>query len=136
MARFILAAIVTGLLFGIMDGLINVNPYAVKLMECFKPIAKQTVNIPIGLAIDLFYGFIISGIFMIIMPVLPTEIGIIKGLVYGLGMWFFRVSMGVISNWMMFNIPAKTLIYVLLTGLVEMIIIGILNGLLLKSRLQ
>ena len=136
MARFILAAIVTGLLFGIMDGLINGNPYAVKLMECFKPIAKQTVNIPIGLAIDLFYGFIISGIFMIIMPALPTEIGIIKGLVYGLGMWFFRVSMGVISNWMMFNIPAKTLIYVLLTGLVEMIIIGIINGLLLKSRLQ
>jgi hypothetical protein len=132
MVKFIIVAVVTGLLFGTMDGFINGNPYAVRLMECFKPIAKQTINIPIGLVIDLIYGFIISGIFIVIMPVLPTEIGIIKGIIYGLGMWFFRVLMGVISNWMMFNIPGKTLIYTLLTGLVEMIIIGILNGLILK----
>lgn len=133
MIRFIIAVILTGLLFGTMDGLINGNPYAVKLMECYKPIAKQTVNIPIGLLIDLFYGFIISGIFIIIKPSLPTEIGIIKGLTYGLGMWFFRVLMGVISNWMMFNIPLKTLIYTLLTGLIEMIILGILTGLIIKK---
>ena len=132
MTRFIIAAILTGILFGAMDGLINGNPYAVKLMECFSPIAKQTINVPIGLLIDLFYGFIISGIFIIIMPALPTESGIIKGLTYGLGMWFFRVLMSVISNWMMFEIPGKTLIYLLLTGFIEMIILGILNGLIIK----
>lgn len=33
---------------------------------------------------------------------------------------------------MMFNIPVKTFIYLLLTGLIEMIILGILNGLILK----
>jgi hypothetical protein len=133
MVRYIIAAILTGILFGTMDGLINGNPYAVKLMECFNPIARQTINVPAGLLIDLFYGFVISGIFFIIMPALPTESGIIKGLIYGLGMWFFRVLMGVISNWMMFNIPAKTLIYLLLTGLVEMIILGIINGLIIKK---
>lgn len=132
MIRFIIAAILTGLLFGIMDGLINGNPYAMKLMECYKPIAKQTINVPLGLLIDLFYGFVISGIFIIIMPALPTEIGIIKGLTYGFGMWFFRVLMSVISNWMMFNIPGKTLIYLLLTGMIEMIILGIINGLIIK----
>ena len=132
MFRFIITAIVSGLLFGVMDGLINGNPYALKLMKCYKPIAKQTINVPIGVLIDLFYGFIITGIFIIIMPVMPTESGIIKGLVYGLGMWFFRVLMNVASNWMMFNIPGKTLIYTLLTGLIEMIILGILIGLLIK----
>ena len=132
MTRYIITAVLTGLLFGIMDGLINGNPYAVKLLECFQPIAKQTIHVPIGLLIDLFYGFIISGIFMIIMPALPTEIGIIKGLTYGLGMWFFRVLMCVVSDWMMFNIPIKTLAYMLLTGLIEMIILGILIGLILK----
>jgi hypothetical protein len=132
MIRFIIAAFVTGLLFGTMDGLINGNPYAVKLMECYKPIAKQTINIPAGLLIDLFYGFVISGTYFIIMPVLPTDIGIIKGMTFGLGMWFFRVLMNVISSWMMLNIPGKTLIYILLTGLVEMIILGILNGLIIK----
>ena len=133
MARFILTAVLTGLLFALMDGLINANPYAINLMEVYKPIAKQSVNIPMGLVIDLFYGFIISFIFIIIRPALPTESGIIKGLSYGLGIWFFRVVMGVISNYMMFNIPISALIYLLLTGLIEMLMLGILNGLILKK---
>jgi len=132
MARFIITAILTGLLFGIMDGLLNGNPYAVKLMECYKPIAKHTINVPMGLLIDLFYGFVISGIYLILRPSLPTEIGVVKGLTYGLGMWFFRVLMGVVSNWMMFNVPAKTLVYLLFAGFMEMIILGIINGIMLK----
>jgi hypothetical protein len=132
MKRFIIAAIATGLLFGILDGLINGNPFALKLMECYKPIAKNTINIPAGLLIDLFYGFMISGIFIVILPVLPTNSGIIKGMTYGLGMWFFRVLMGVVSNWMMFNIPVETLLYLLFAGLFEMIILGIFNGYLLR----
>ncbi|RPH73511.1 hypothetical protein EHM76_05230 [bacterium] len=80
----------------------------------------------------MFYGFVISGIFLIIWPSLPTETGIVKGLTYGLGMWFFRVLMGVISNWMMFHVPVKTLLYFLFAGLIEMIILGIINGLILK----
>jgi hypothetical protein len=133
MLKFIITAVLTGLLFGIMDGLINGNPYAVKLMECYKPIAKQQIDIPVGLLIDLLYGFVISAIFIIIMPVLPSESGIIKGITFGLGMWFFRVFMGVVSNWMTFTIPSKTLWYILLTGLIEMILLGILNGLILKK---
>ena len=133
MTRFIIAAILTGLLFGILDGLINGNPLAVKLMECYNPIAKQTINVPAGIVIDLFYGFVITGIYVIIMQALPTELGIIKGLTYGLGMWFFKVLMSVITNWMMFNIPGKTLIYILLTGLIEMLLLGIINGLIIKK---
>lgn len=133
MLRFIITAVLTGLLFGIMDGLINGNPYAVKLMECYKPIAKQQIDIPVGLLIDFLYGFVISGIFIIVMPVLPSESWIIKGITFGLGMWFFRVFMGVVSNWMMFAIPNKTIWYMLLTGLFEMILLGILNGLILKK---
>ena len=132
MIRFIIASLLTGLLFGTMDGLINANPYAVKLMECFKPIAKQSVNVPAGILIDLAYGFIISGIFFAVFPVLPSESGIIKGLMYGLGIWFFRVFMGVISNGMMFNIPFKTLVYMALAGLVEMLMLGMINGLIIK----
>jgi hypothetical protein len=132
MIRFIISAVLTGLLFGIFDGLINSNPYAIKLMECYKPIAKQSINIPAGLLIDLVYGFVISGLFLILFPVLPTEFGIIKGITFGVGIWFFRVLMNVVSSWMMFNIPIMTLAYLLLTGLVEMILLGILNGLLLR----
>jgi hypothetical protein len=133
MIRFIISAVLSGLLFGILDGLINGNPYATKLMACYKPIAKQDRNISVGLVIDLVYGFAISGLFLILIPVLPTEFGIIKGITFGIGMWFFRVLMNVISSWMMFNIPGITLVYLLLTGLIEMIILGALNGSILKG---
>ncbi len=132
MIRFIIAAILTGLFFGILDGLINGNPFASELLVCYKSIVKQSINIPAGIIIDLVYGFVISGFYMLLLPVLPTEFGIIKGITFGVGMWFFRVLMNVVSSWMMFNIPGKTLVYLLLTGLVEMILLGILNGLILK----
>ena len=132
MIRFILTALLTGVLFGVMDGLINGNPFASKLLECYNPMARQSVNIPVGLAIDLVYGFIISGIFLVIIAAMPAGSGMVKGLYYGLAMWFFRVVMSVVSSWMMFNIPPKTLVYVLVTGLFEMLILGLVNGLLLK----
>ncbi len=132
MLRYIIVSLVTGLLFGMMDGLINGNPFAVKLMECYKPIARLQINIPAGIIIDLLYGFAITGIFFIIMPALPGNSGFIKGLSYGLLMWFFRVLMGVITSWMMHTVPLKTLLYILVTGLIEMLILGIFNGLLIK----
>jgi hypothetical protein len=132
MIKFIISAILTGILFGILDGLINGNPFATKLLECYKPIAKQRINIPIGLIIDLVYGFAISGLFLLLIPVLPTVSWMIKGLAFGVGLWFFRVLMNVVSSWIMFNIPGKALIYILLTGLMEMILLGLLNGLILN----
>lgn len=133
MVRFIIAAVVTGILFGAMDGFINGNALAARLMECYKPIAKTTINIPAGIIIDLLYGFVITAVFIAVKPVLPSESMIIKGLVYGAGIWFFRVLMNVVSSWMMFNIPLKTLVYLLFAGLAEMLVLGLLNGLIIKK---
>lgn len=132
MIRYIIASVLTGLLFAILDSVINGNPLAVKLMECYRPIAREGIKIPAGIAIDLVYGFVISGVYLLLVPVLPTGSWFIKGVVFGTGIWFFRVVMNVVSSWMMFNIPCKTLIYILLAGLAEMILLGILNGLVLK----
>jgi hypothetical protein len=132
MTRFIIVCLVSGILFGMLDGLINANPYAQKLMECYRPIAKLSVNIPAGIIIDVFYGFVMCGIFLLIYNSLPFESGLMKGIIYGLIIWFFRVIMSVMSTYMMFQVPAKTLFYVLLTGLVEVTILGIFYGLTIK----
>ena len=42
------------------------------------------------------------------------------------------LNMAVASTWMMFNIPAQTLFYQLLTGLGEMLVLGVLYGLTLQ----
>jgi hypothetical protein len=131
MIRYIIVSVVGGILFGVMDGLINANPLAQKLYKVYKPIAKTSINVPAGIVIDLVYGFIMAGIFLILYTSLPGELGIIKGISFAFLAWFFRVVMHVASQWMMFNVPIRALLYTLLTGICEMLVLGILYGLTL-----
>ena len=132
MIRYIIVSIGSGILFVMMDGVINANPLAQRLYKVFEPIARKSIDVPAGLAIDLFYGFAMAGVFLVINESLPSESKIVRGLLYGLLLWFFRVAMQVATQWMMFDIPASTLLYTLAFGFVEMIIIGLLYGLTLK----
>lgn len=129
---YIIISIVSGILFGIIDGLINANPIAQRLYEVYKPIAKTAINVPAGIMIDLVYGFVMAGVFLLLYRSLPGETGLLKGISFALLIWFFRVVMSVISGWMMFNVLIGALLYTLITGLGEMLILGILYGLTLK----
>jgi hypothetical protein len=131
MPTYIIVSIISGILFGVLDGLKNANPLAIKLLEVYKPISKISINIIAGLLIDLTYGFILAAIFMIVSPSLPGESGLIKGVSFAIMVWFLREVMSVVSQWMMFKVPIKTLFYNLATGLGEMLILGILYGITL-----
>ena len=132
MVKYILISISAGVLFGVMDGIINANPYARKLFEAYKPITKAKINAPVGIIIDLIYGFVMAGLFLVIYTGLPGETGLLKGLSFAGIAWFFRVVMSVASSFVMYNVPLKTLLYSLLSGLGEMLILGILFGFTLK----
>jgi hypothetical protein len=132
MIRFIIVSVVGGILFGAMDALINANPLAQKLYEVYKPIAKESINIPAGVVIDLVYGFVMAGTFLLLYKSLPGESGLVKGITFAFLVWFFRVVMSVVSDWMTVNVPFNALIYKLLTGLGEMLVLGVLYGLTLK----
>ena len=124
MAKYAIVSVVSGILFGVLDGLINANPMAQRLYDVYKPIAKISINPVAGIAIDLVYGFVMAG-----------EAGIVKGISFALVVWFFRVVMYVVTQWMMFNVPVETLLYTLIAGLGEMLILGILYGLALKPSM-
>lgn len=132
MLNYIIVSLVSGLLFGILDGLINANPLARRLYEAYKPIAKTSLNVPAGIAIDLVYGFAMAAIFLLLYSSLPGETGLVKGISFTFLAWFFRVFMSAASNWMMFKVPFKTALYTLLTGLGEMLVLGIVYGLFLE----
>ena len=70
--------------------------------------------------------------FLLLHRSLLGETGLLKGISFAFLIWFFRVVMSVISGWMMFNFPIGSLLYTLITGLSEMLILGILYGLTLK----
>jgi hypothetical protein len=132
MTRYIIVSITSGILFGVMDGLINGNPVATRLFEVYKPIARQSLNMLAGIVIDLSYGFILAGMFLLLYPSLPGEAGFVKGVSFAVMVWFLRVVMNVASQWMMYKVPSKTLLYSLLTGLGEMLVLGTLYGFTLR----
>ncbi|KPJ84782.1 hypothetical protein AMJ57_05460 [Parcubacteria bacterium SG8_24] len=132
MSRYLIISFVGGALFGIMDFLINANAYAKRLFEAYKPIARTSINVPAGMIIDLVYGFVMAGLFLLLYKSLPGTTGYTKGLSFGVMAWFFRVAMSAASSWMMYNIPASALVYSLVVGLVEMSVLGILFGLTLR----
>ena len=135
MITYAIVSVVSGILFGVLDGLINANPMARRLYDVYRPIAKTAINPIAGIAIDLVYGFAMVGEFLVLYQSLPGEAGIVKGICFALVVWFFRVVMYVVTQWMMFNVPVATLLYTLIAGLGEMLILGILYGLVLKPSM-
>jgi hypothetical protein len=135
MSGFIIIGICSGILFAILDGVINANPIAQRLYQVYKPIAKTSINPLVGIVIDLLFGFIMAGIFLLLYKSLPGETGLIKGMSFAVMVWFFRVVMYVASQWMMFIVPVKTWVYTLGAGLGEMLILGTLYGLTLKPMI-
>ncbi len=129
---YIALSLVSGILFGVMDGLLNGNPLAARLLAVYKPIARSAISIPAGVLIDLAYGFIMAAIFLVLYRALPGVSGVLKGLSFGVLAWVFRVLMNAASQWVMFKIPVPTLLYNLAAGLLEMLVIGVLYGLALR----
>ena len=132
MIRYIVVSIAGGILFGVLDGVINANPLAQKLYQIYQPIAKTSINPLAGMMIDLVYGFVMAGVFLLLYKSLPGETGFVKGMSFAFLVWFFRVVMYTASQWVMFKVPIEALLYSLVTGLGEMLILGVLYGLTLK----
>ena len=129
--RIAAVGVAAGVAFAVMDGLINANPLAQQLYAVYRPIARESVNAPLGLTFDLVSGIVMAILFVALAPALGA--GWVKqGIGFGLVAWFFRVAMGAASQAVMFQVPAAALVYTLLTGLAEMIALGLLYGALLK----
>jgi hypothetical protein len=135
MIRYIVVSVVSGLLLGVLDGMINANQLAQRLYQVYQPIAKTSVNAPAGTVIDLVYGFVMAGVFLLLYESLPGKANLVKGVSLALLVWFFRVVMGVAGQWMTFNVPVGTLAYSLVAGLAEMVILGIFYGLTLRPTI-
>ncbi len=133
MTGYLIVSVVSGILFGILDGVINANPMAQRLYAVYKPIARTSINPLAGIVIDLVYGFIMAGVFLLLYNSLPGEIGLVKGVSFAFLVWFFRVVMYAASQWVTFNVRLEALLYSLVAGLGEMLILGVLYGLTLKQ---
>ena len=133
--RYLTVSIASGILFMVLDGILNANPLARKLFAPLKPVARETIHVPAGVAIDLIYGFAMAAIFLLLYKSLPGDNGLLKGLSYAGILWFFRVVMHAATMWMTLAVPVRTVLYGVGTGLVEMLALGVLYGLTLKPAM-
>jgi len=131
--RVFVVGVGVGVVFAILDGLLNANPLAQRVYAAYRPIARQSVNAPLGLAFDIVSGVVMAVLFVVLTPVLPGG-PVAKGLAFGVMVWFLRVAMGVAAQAVMFNIPGPALAYALLAGLVEMAMLGSLYGIALRPN--
>ncbi len=95
-------------------------------------IARTSINPLAGILIDLAYGFVLAAVFLLLHKSLPGETGLAKGISFATLIWFFRVVMYTASQWVMYKVPSEALLYSLVTGLGEMLVLGVLYGLTLK----
>ena len=134
MWNYVVVSLAAGILLGTLDGVINANRLAQRLYQAYKPIARSSVNALAGILIDLAYGFVLAALFLLLYRSLPGESGWTKGLSFGLIAWFLRVAMSVASQWVMYRIPPAALAYTLVTGLAEMLAVGLLLGIALRIQ--
>lgn len=132
MWNYILVSILSGIAFGVLDGVINANPIARRLFAVYQPVARKSVNVTAGILIDLVYGFVLAGLFLLLYTSLPGGTGLLKGLSFGLILWFLRVVMYAVTQWMTINLPGNAFLYIIFSGLLEMLTLGVLYGLALK----
>jgi len=135
MIRYAIVGIASGILFAILDALISGNPLAQRLHDVYKPMAKTSVNLLAGLVIDLAYGLVMAGAFLLLYQSLPGRAPLLRGISFALLVWFFRVVMSTLAQWMICDVPAGALLYTLFAGLVQMLLLGMLYGLALGRTL-
>lgn len=132
--RYIGGSIFVGLAFVLLDAVVNANPLAQDAYAPFAPIVRHEIDILPASAIDLAYGFALCAIFIVLYRGLPGDIAVVKGLTFGLLLWFLRVVMNAAGQWILFAIPATTVGYSVAAGLLEMLLLGVLVGVLVRPQ--
>ncbi len=125
MITYLIVGLASGIIFVLLDFVLNVNPIAQRLNAPYRPIARKAMPLAAAIVIDLLFGFAMAGVFLLLRPALPGGRVLGAGISFGLLVWFFRVLMSGLSQWVMFDIPLTTLLYSIVAGLVEMLALGL-----------
>ena len=86
-----------------------------------------------GSAVDLAYGVILVWLFVTLRASLPGHTSFLKGVSFGLMVWFLRVVMRVAGEWVVTTVPASTHAYTLASGLVQVLLVATFIGVLMPE---
>ena len=125
--RLLVAGIVASVLFlvldmglGMLGGLIGSRVFGVAATQ--PPGIEKKARL--GLVFEVINGFMLALIYALIHTGLPGQ-GWAKGISYGLVVWGLRVVMWAFSTYMMTDMPPTLIGINVVTGLVEVLILGV-----------
>jgi hypothetical protein len=134
--RLIVAGIVASVLFLVLDavlgtagGVIGAQVFGLSVEQPSGIEAKMKF----GLIFELINGFMLAVIYAVIHPSLPGR-GWKKGISYGLIVWGLRVVMWAFSTYMMTDMAPVSIVINVVTGLIEVLILGIVIAVVYKAR--
>ncbi len=124
MLRQIVVGLVAGIVFLVLDGVLNANPLAQRLYAAYQPILRPGANALAGSVVDLAYGLVLVWLFSTLWTSLPGATSLTKALSFGLMVWFLRVCMRVAGEWVMTVVPVPVHAYTLAAGLVQALVVA------------
>ncbi len=134
--RLIVAGITASVLFLVLDmmlgaigGLIAANVFGVP----FEQPPGIEAKIKFGLLFELINSFMLALIYAVIYRCLPGR-GWQKGISYGLIVWGLRVVMWAFSTFMMTGMPPALIAVTVVTGLIEVLILGVVIAAIYRNR--
>jgi len=125
--RLVVAGIVASVLFLVLDAALGTAGGFIGAQVLGVPIEQPPgfeAKIQFGLIFELINGFMLAVIYAVIHPSLPGR-GWKKGISYGLLVWGLRVLMGAFSTYMMTDTSPILIAITVVTGLIEVLILGI-----------
>jgi hypothetical protein len=136
--RLVVAGIVASVLFLVLDaalgtagGFIGAQVFGLSVEQ---PPGFEA-KIQFGLVFELINGFMLAVVYAVIHPSLPGR-GWKKGISYGLLVWGLRVVMGAFSTYMMTDMSPISIAITGATGLIEVMILGIVIAAIYRTGKQ
>lgn len=136
--RIVIGGIFIGLLLlisGVVAGFFSVSVFKMPIFVSDSTLWRQEFSPYLSVSLDIIYGIILAGLFNLLYISIPGE-GIMKGISFGLIIWFFKTVMAMGSIRVMFNVSDKVLLYWTFSGLLEMLVIGTILGIFYKMEYE
>jgi hypothetical protein len=134
--RLVVAGIVASVLFLVLDAALGTAGGFIGAEAFDLPVEQPPgieAKMKFGLIFELINGFMLAVIYAVIHhPSLPGR-GWKKGISYGFLVWGLRVVMGAFSTYMMTDMPPILIAITVVTGLIEVLILGIVIAAIYKA---
>ena len=134
--RLVVASIVASVLFLVLDAVLGMAGGFVGAQVFGLPFEQPPGiddKMMIGPVFELINGFMLAVIYAVIHPSLPGQ-GWKKGISYGLIVWGLRVVMWAFSTYMMTDMAPVSIVINVVTGLIEVLILGIVIAVIYRAR--